>query len=249
MAASPQSAVPDYPPLHGAQLVLLTIAIASASFMEILDMTIVNVSVPAISGSLGVIPSEGTWTVSSYMLAAAIMQPLTGWIGRRFGEVRTFVTSILLFMCFSALCGLATSLPMLVGARLIQGLVSGPMMSVAQAILLRNYPIEKRGMAIALWGMVIVIAPITGPIIGGWITDNLSWPWLFYINLPVGAFSAAVSWSILRRRESYKVKLPIDGLGLVLLIVGVGSLQFMLDNGNEQDWFSSPVIITAGLVS
>jgi MFS transporter, DHA2 family, multidrug resistance protein len=250
MAESAQTAAAyEYPPLHGGKLLFLTAAIATASFMEILDMTIVNVSVPAISGSLGVTTSEGTWAISSYMLAAAIMQPLTGWIGRRFGEVRTFVTSILLFMCFSALCGLATSLPMLVAARLIQGLVSGPMMSVAQAILLRNYPIERRGMAIALWSMVIIIAPIFGPIIGGWITDNLSWPWLFYINLPVGAFSAAASWSILRHRESKKVKLPIDAIGLTLLVVGVGSLQFMLDNGNEKDWFNSPVIVIAGVVS
>jgi DHA2 family multidrug resistance protein len=239
----------EYPPLRGGKLLFLTAAIATASFMEILDMTIVNVSVPAISGSLGVSTSEGTWAISSYMLAAAVMQPMTGWIGRRFGEVRTFVTSILLFMCFSALCGLATSLPMLVGARLIQGLVSGPMMSVAQAILLRNYPIERRGMAIALWSMVIIIAPIFGPIIGGWITDNLSWPWLFYINLPVGAFAAAASWSILRHRESKKVKLPIDVIGLTLLIIGVGSLQFMLDNGNEKDWFNSPIIIAAGVVA
>jgi MFS transporter, DHA2 family, multidrug resistance protein len=246
--ASPAAAY-EYPPLHGGKLLFLTAAVATASFMEILDMTIVNVSVPAISGSLGVTTSEGTWAVSSYMLAAAIMQPLTGWIGRRFGEVRTFVTSILLFMCFSAVCGLATSLPMLVGARLIQGLVSGPMMSVAQAILLRNYPIERRGMAIALWSMVIIIAPIFGPIIGGWITDNLSWPWLFYINLPVGAFAAAASWSILRHRESKKVKLPIDAVGLALLVIGVGSLQFMLDNGNEKDWFSSPVIVVAAVVS
>jgi MFS transporter, DHA2 family, multidrug resistance protein len=247
--SAPAATAYEYPPLHGGKLLFLTAAIATASFMEILDMTIVNVSVPAISGSLGVTTSEGTWAISSYMLAAAIMQPLTGWIGRRFGEVRTFVTSILLFMCFSAVCGLATSLPMLVAARLIQGLVSGPMMSVAQAILLRNYPIERRGMAIALWSMVIIIAPIFGPIIGGWITDNLSWPWLFYINLPVGAFSAAASWSILRHRESKKVKLPIDAVGLTLLVVGVGSLQFMLDNGNEKDWFNSPVIVIAGLVS
>jgi DHA2 family multidrug resistance protein len=217
--------------------------------MEILDMTIVNVSVPAISGSLGTSTSEGTWAVSSYLLAAAVMQPLTGWVGRRFGEVRTLVTSILLFMVFSALCGMATSLPMLVGARLIQGFVSGPMMSVAQATLLRNYPLERRGMAIALWSMVILIAPICGPILGGWITDNLSWPWLFYINLPVGAFSAAACWSILRRRESKIVKSPIDRVGLVLLIIGVGSLQFMLDNGNEKDWFNSPVISCAAVIA
>ena len=247
--ARPAAAAYEYPPLRGGKLLFLTAAIATASFMEILDMTIVNVSVPAISGSLGVSTSEGTWAISSYMLAAAIMQPLTGWIGRRFGEVRTFVTSIVLFMCFSAVCGLATSLPMLVGARLIQGLVSGPMMSVAQAILLRNYPIERRGMAIALWSMVIIIAPIFGPIMGGWITDNLSWPWLFYINLPVGAFSAIASWSILRDRESKKIKLPIDVVGLALLVTGVGSLQFMLDNGNERDWFGSPAIVIAGVVS
>lgn len=246
---APSDTAYEYPPLRGGKLLFLTAAIATASFMEILDMTIVNVSVPAISGSLGVSTSEGTWAISSYMLAAAIMQPLTGWIGRRFGEVKTFVTSILLFMCFSAVCGLATSLPMLVGARLVQGLVSGPMMSVAQAILLRNYPIERRGMAIALWSMVIIIAPIFGPIMGGWITDNLSWPWLFYINLPVGAFSAAASWSLLRHRESKRVKLPIDAVGLALLVVGVGSLQFMLDNGNEKDWFGSPAIVVAGLVA
>jgi DHA2 family multidrug resistance protein len=245
----PSAAKYEYPPLHGAKLLFLTAAIATAAFMEILDTTIVNVSVPSISGSLGVSNAEGTWAVSSYLLAAAVMQPLTGWIGRRFGEVRTLVTSISLFMLFSAVCGLATSMPMLVAARLIQGIVSGPMVSVAQAILLRNYPIERRGMAIALWAMVIVIAPIFGPIIGGWVTDNLSWPWLFYINLPVGAFSAIASWSILRERESKIVKLPIDAVGLFLLVLGVGALQFMLDNGNDKDWFNSPVIVTAAVAA
>src|SRR5476649_128808 len=137
----------EYPPLRGGKLLFLTAAIATASFMEILDMTIVNVSVPAISGSLGVSTSEGTWAVSSYMLAAAVMQPLTGWIGRRFGEVRTFVTSICLFMVFSAVCGLATSMPMLVAARLTQGLLSRPTRPASQVILLGNYAIERRGMA------------------------------------------------------------------------------------------------------
>jgi DHA2 family multidrug resistance protein len=252
-AVNPAGARPapayEYPPLRGGRLLFMTAAIATAAFMEILDMTIVNVSVPAISGSLGVSNSEGTWVISSYMLTAAVMQPLTGWIARRFGEVRTFVTSVCLFMAFSALCGLATSLPMLVGARLIQGLVSGPMMSVAQAILLRNYPLERRGMAIALFSMVIIIAPIAGPILGGWITDNLSWPWLFFINLPVGAFCAISSWSLLRKRESAKMKQPIDAVGLVLLLIGVGSLQFTLDNGNEKDWFNSPTIIATSIVA
>ena len=250
MADSPGAgATGEYAPLHGGKLLFLTTAIAASSFMEILDMTIVNVSVPSISGSLGVSTSEGTWAISSYMLAAAVMQPLTGWIGRRFGEVRTFVTSILLFMLFSAICGLATSLPMLVAARLVQGFVSGPMMAVAQALLLRNYPPEKRGMAIGLWSMVIIIAPICGPILGGFITDNLSWPWLFYINLPVGAFSAVSCWMILRNRESKRVKLPIDAVGLTLLVIGVGSLQFMLDNGNDKDWFGSSEIVIAATVA
>jgi len=241
---------PDgYPPLKGAQLVLLTLAVGVSSFMEILDTTIVNVSVPSISGSLGVSPSEGTWAISSYMLAAAVVQPLTGWIGRRFGEVRTFVSSIVLFIIFSALCGLATSMPMLIAGRLMQGLVSGPMMSVAQAVLLQNYPVNRRGLALGLWSTIVIIAPVFGPILGGWITDNLSWPWLFYINVPVGALAAFISWTLLSKRESKKVKQPIDAVGLTLLIIGVGSLQFMLDNGNEKDWFTSPVIITAAVLA
>ena len=239
----------EFPPLRGAKLVLMTFAIAISSFMEILDMTIVNVSIPSIAGSLGVSPSEGTWSVSSYMLAAAVVQPLAGWIGRRFGEVRTFVTSIILFMVFSALCGLATTMPMLITARLMQGFVSGPMMSVAQALLIRNYPVHLRGLALGLWAMVVIVAPVAGPIIGGTITDNLSWPWLFYINLPVGAAAAAVSWWLLRKRESKRVKVPVDIVGLVLLVIGVGSLQFMLDNGNELDWFDSPEIVASACVS
>ena len=235
----------EYSPLFGPKLALLTFALAISSFMEILDMTIVNVSIPSIAGSLAVSPSEGTWAISSYMLAAAVMQPLTGWIGRRFGEVRTFVTSVLLFVLFSALCGLATSMPMLIVGRLIQGLVSGPMMSLTQALLLRNYPPNRRGLALGLWAMTVIVAPICGPIMGGWITDNLSWPWLFFINIPVGLLSAFATWSILRHRESTIVNQPIDAWGMALLVVGVGSLQFALDNGNEKDWLSSPEIVVA----
>ena len=247
--SEPRDAAGEYLPLHGMSLVLLTIAVSIASFMEILDMTIVNVSVPSIAGSLAVSPAEGTWAISSYMLAAAVVQPLTGWIGRQFGEVRTFVTSALLFVLFSALCGLATSMPMLIAGRLIQGLVSGPMMSVGQALLLRNYPMKLRGLALGLWAMVIIIAPIFGPIMGGWITDNLSWPWLFFINVPVGIVAALIIATILRRRESTKMKTPIDAVGLGLLIVGVASLQFMLDNGNEKDWFGSGEIIAAAVIA
>ncbi len=250
MSTVPQTAPAGaLPALRGPQLFLLTVAIALATVMELLDMTIVNVSIPSISGSLGVSVSEGTWTVSSYMLASAVMQPLTGWIGRRFGEVRSFTTSIMLFVVFSALCGFAVSMPMLVISRIMQGLVSGPLLALGQALLLRNYPPDKRGLALGLWGMVIITAPIFGPILGGYITDNLSWPWLFYINVPVGILSWFSVSRLLRHRESTRVKLPIDGVGLVLLVVGVGSLQYTLDNGNDLDWFSSPLIVTSSIVA
>ncbi|MDE3071909.1 MAG: DHA2 family efflux MFS transporter permease subunit [Pseudomonadota bacterium] len=248
MAATPNDAAPSKP-LQGAPLALLTIAVAFSTFMEVLDMTIVNVSVPHIAGSLGVSPSEGTWTISSYALASAIMQPLTGWIARRFGEVKTFVGSVLMFVVFSMLCGLATSMPMLVIGRLLQGAGSGPMVALSLTLLLSNYPKEKQGIALALWAMTVVVAPIFGPILGGWLTDNLSWPWIFYINLPVGLLAAAVTWILLRKRETPTSRAPIDVIGLLLLVFGVGALQFMLDNGNDHDWFSSPMITVLGITA
>ena len=240
---------PALPPLRGAPLALLTVAIAVATFMEVLDITIVNVSVPHIAGSLGVSPQEGTWAISSYSLASAIMQPLSGWIARRFGEVRSFCVSVLLFVVMSLLCGLATTMPMLVLGRLLQGAGSGPMVAISLSLLLNNYPNEKKGLALALWAMTVVIAPIFGPILGGWLTDNYSWPWIFYINAPVGVLAAVVTWTLLRRRETRIVKAPIDAVGLILLVLGVGCLQFMLDNGNDKDWFASPLILTLGIVA
>ncbi|MEI7037996.1 DHA2 family efflux MFS transporter permease subunit [Fulvimonas yonginensis] len=248
MAATPDNSKP-LPPLHGGKLVLLTAAVAFSTFMEVLDMTIVNVAVPHIAGSLSVSPSEGTWTISSYAMASAIMQPLTGWVAKRFGEVRTFVASVLLFVAFSMLCGLATSMPMLVFARLMQGAGSGPMVALSMTLLLSSYPKERQGIALALWAMTVVIAPIFGPILGGWITDNLSWPWIFYINLPVGVLAAVVTWALLHKRETKTVRIPIDSVGLALLVVGIGALQFMLDNGNDHDWFASPMITTLGIVA
>jgi DHA2 family multidrug resistance protein len=237
------------PPLHGAPLALLTVAVAFSTFMEVLDLTIVNVSVPHIAGSLGVSPNEGTWAISSYSLASAVMQPLTGWIARRFGEVRAFCVAVLLFVLMSMLCGLATSMPMLVIARLLQGAGSGPMVALSQALLLNNYPNDKKGLALALWAMTVVIAPIFGPILGGWLTDNYSWPWIFYINVPVGLLAAFVTWTLLRNRESKIVHAPIDFIGLALLIIGIGCLQFMLDNGNDMDWFSSPLVVALGVIA
>ncbi len=248
MAAVPE-ARPPLPPLHGAPLALLTVAIAFATFMEVLDITIVNVSVPHIAGSLGVSPQEGTWAISSYSLASAIMQPLSGWLGRRFGEVRAFSVSVLLFVIMSILCGLATSMPMLIVGRLLQGAGSGPMVALSLSLLLNNYPNEKKGLALALWAMTVVVAPIFGPILGGYLTDNFAWPWIFYINVPVGVLAAIITWALLRHRETKVVKAPIDVVGLVLLVLGVGCLQFMLDHGNDKDWFASPMIITLGVIA
>ncbi|WP_266171585.1 DHA2 family efflux MFS transporter permease subunit [Dyella subtropica] len=248
MAATPNDAAP-LKPLQGGALVLLTIAVAFSTFMEVLDMTIVNVAVPHIAGSLGVSPNEGTWTISSYALASAIMQPLTGWLARRFGEVKTFIGSVLLFVVFSMLCGLANSMPLLVIGRLLQGAGSGPMVALSLTLLLSSYPKAKQGIALALWAMTVVVAPIFGPILGGWITDNFSWPWIFYINVPVGMLAAVITWTLLHKRETKTYQTPIDVIGLVLLVVGVGALQFMLDNGNDHDWFASPMITVLGITA
>ncbi len=243
------AALPALPPIRGMQLVFLTLAVAFATFMEVLDTTIVNVSVPSIAGNLGVSSNQGTWAISSYSVAAAIAVPLTGWLARRFGEVRLFVASVALFTIMSMLCGVATSLPMLVFFRLMQGLVSGPMVPLSQTLLLANYPPEKKGLALALWAMTVIVAPIFGPLLGGYITDHFSWSWIFYINAPVGIVSAIVAWSLLNKRETPTAKAPIDVVGLILLIVGVGSLQLMLDNGNDLDWFSSSFIIMLSVIA
>ncbi len=240
-AAAVPAAEPQY--LRGMALVLLTIAVAIATFMEVLDTAIANVAVPTIAGNLAVSANQGTWVISSYGLAAAIAVPMTGWIAKRFGEVRVFVTSVILFTLTSALCGLADSLPTLVAFRFLQGLVSGPMVPLSQTLLLANYPPHRRGIAMALWAMTVVVAPIFGPLLGGYITDNMSWPWIFYINVPIGLMAAFVSYTYLKNKETPTQKLPIDVIGLILLVMGVGSLQLMLDNGNDLDWFSSHLIL------
>jgi len=236
-------------PFTGGALVLLTAGVALATFMEVLDISIVNVAVYTISGNLGVSRVEGTMAISAYSMASAVMQPLTGSIAKRFGEVRTFTASVLLFVVFSSLCGLSRSMTMLIVFRLCQGAVSGPMVPLSQTLLLNNYPAEKRPIALALWAMVVVVAPIFGPILGGWITDNYNWSWIFFINIPVGAFALLISWMLLRSRESKTSVVKMDGLGLFLLAVGVGCLQFMLDNGNDYDWFSSKIILTLALIA
>ncbi|GGP23702.1 DHA2 family efflux MFS transporter permease subunit [Silvimonas iriomotensis] len=249
MTASSQAVAPSPAPLHGAKLGMMTVALSFATFMEILDTTIVNVSVPHIAGDLAVAANQGTWAISSYGLAAAIAVPLTGWLAGRFGQVKCFSMSVLLFTLMSIMCGLANSLPMLVAFRFLQGLVSGPMVPLSQTLLLNNYPPEKKGVALALWSMTVIVAPIFGPLLGGYITDQYSWPWIFYINVPIGIAAGIASWQLLKHRETPTVKKPIDVVGLILLVLGVGSLQMMLDNGNDLDWFNSTFIVTLAVIA
>lgn len=244
--ADPQAAPAQ---LTGGALALLTVGLAFGTFMEVLDTSIANVAVPTISGSLGVATSDGTWVISSYSVAAAIAVPLTGWLARRVGEVRLFILSVLAFTMASALCGLAANFPSLIGFRLLQGLVSGPMVPLSQTILMRSYPPAKRGLALGLWAMTVIVAPIFGPVMGGWITDNYTWPWIFYINLPIGLISAASAYFLLRGRETKTSKQRIDAVGLGLLVVGISCLQMMLDLGKDRDWFNSPFIVTLALVA
>ena len=242
-SAPARPAAAAHEPLHGTALLLGTLALSLATFMNVLDSSIANVSIPAIAGDVGVSPAQGTWVITSFGVANAISVPLTGWLTQRFGAVRLFTTSILLFVLTSWLCGFASSLEMLVVFRVLQGAVAGPMIPLSQTLLLASYPRARAGMALALWGVTTLVAPVVGPLLGGWITDNVSWPWIFYINVPVGLVAAAVTWSIYRHRETPRKKLPIDTLGLSLLVIWVGCAQLMLDKGKELDWFSSPLIL------
>ena len=236
-------------PIEGAALGIITLALSLATFMQVLDSTIANVAIPTISGDLGASFSQGTWVITSFGVANAISIPITGWLAKRFGEVKLFLISTALFVLASWLCGISHSLEMLILCRIFQGLAAGPIIPLSQSLLLNNYPPEKRGMALAFWAMTIVVAPIFGPILGGWISDNLHWGWIFFINVPVGLFIISTSWKILMPRESKIQHQPIDTVGLVLLVLGVGCLQLMLDQGREQDWFNSTEIIILAVIS
>ena len=236
-------------PLQGGKLVLATLAVALATFMNVLDSSIANVAIPTIAGNLGVSVDEGTWVITLFAAANAISIPLTGWLTQRVGQIKLFVWAILLFVVSSWLCGIAPNLPVLLAARILQGAVAGPLIPLSQAILLGSFPKEKSSQALALWAMTATVGPIAGPALGGWMTDSYSWAWIFYINVPVGLFAAAVTWAVYRDRESPVRKLPIDLVGLASLITWVASLQIMLDKGKDLDWFASPVIIGLGVVA
>jgi DHA2 family multidrug resistance protein len=237
------------PALRGGTLALATVAVSLATFMNVLDTSIANVSIPAMAGDLGVSPDQGTWVITSFGVANAISLPLTGWLTQRYGQVKLFVASVMLFVLASFLCGLAPSLGLLILFRVVQGAVAGPMIPLSQSLLLSSYPKAKAGSALAIWGITTLVAPVVGPVLGGWITDNISWPWIFYINIPVGLAAATATWAIYRNRETPTRKLPIDAVGLGLLVIWVGALQVLLDKGKDLDWFGSTQIVILAITA
>ncbi|MGE4558016.1 MAG: DHA2 family efflux MFS transporter permease subunit [Desulfovibrionaceae bacterium] len=238
-----------YPPLSGMKLALGAVFISMANFIVVLDTTITNVSIPTISGDLGVSTSEGTWVITAYAVAEAITIPLTGWLLQRFGQVRVFLVSLASFIIFSICCGLSGSLGLLLLFRILQGLGGGPLIPLSIVLLLSIFPKDKSAVALAIWGMTTVVAPIAGPVLGGWICDVWTWPWIFYINIAFGLAVGGVSWWLVHDRETPTRKARIDVVGLILLTVFVTTFQFMIDKGRELDWFASNFIVCCGIIS
>ncbi|MDK9561144.1 DHA2 family efflux MFS transporter permease subunit [Gallibacterium anatis] len=236
-------------PIKGGALVMMTLGLALATFMQVLDSTIANVAIPTIAGDLGASSTQGTWVITSFGVANAIAIPITGWLARRFGEVKLFLVSVLIFVIASWLCGISHSLNMLIACRIIQGLAAGPIVPLSQSLLLNNYPPQRRAMALAFWSMTVVVAPICGPILGGWLSDDFHWGWIFFINIPVGILVILFTQITLGDRETKTYQQPIDSIGLILLILGVGALQLMLDRGREEDWFNSTEIVVLAIVA
>ncbi len=231
-------------PKHNPWAIALTVTIAT--FMEVLDTSIANVALPHIAGSLGASSDEATWVLTSYLVSSAIVLPISGWLSNRFGRKRFYMTCVALFTVCSLLCGLAPTLPILIIARILQGAGGGGLAPSEQAILADTFSVEKRGQAFALYGMAVVVAPAIGPTLGGWITDNFNWHWIFFINLPIGLLSLWLSNRMVEDppevKARTKLKLPVDFTGLALIASGVGLLEFFLDKGQEKDWFGDPMI-------
>ena len=218
--------------------------------MQVLDTTIANVSLPTISGNLGASTDQGTWVITSFAVANGVAVPLTGWLMGRYGVVRTFVAAVVMFTIASFLCGIAWNLESLIAFRILQGAVSGPMIPGSQALLISIFPPQKRATALGIWSITTLVAPIVGPILGGYISDNLShWNWIFLINVPVGILTAFLCWTNLSKRETATRKLPIDLVGLTMLVIWVGALQIMLDLGKDADWFASTRIVVLAVVA
>ncbi|HEV2279884.1 MAG TPA: DHA2 family efflux MFS transporter permease subunit [Acidobacteriaceae bacterium] len=236
----------NWTPGHNPWLVALTVTLAT--FMEVLDTSIANVALPHMAGSLGASEEEATWVLTSYLVSSAVILPISGWLMARMGRKRFYMTCVMLFTICSMLCGFAPSLPLLVLFRVLQGVGGGGLAPSEQAILADTFPVSKRGQAFALYGMAVVVAPAIGPTLGGWITDNFNWHWIFFINLPVGILSLILTQRMvedppyLKEEEARSARARVDFLGLGLISIGVGCLEFVLDKGQEKDWFGDPTI-------
>ncbi len=247
--ASTASAARAFGEFRPASLTLATIGLSLGTFMQVLDLSIANVSLPTIAGNLAASQDQSTWVITSFTVCQAITLPMTGFLSRRFGEVKVFVWAVLLFTVFSLLCGFATSLSMLVLFRALQGAACGPMYPITQSLMVSIYPRDKRGMALAIISMITVVAPIVGPVLGGYITDSYSWRWIFFINVPFGIVAASLVLVQMGKRVEHLRQERIDWVGVFFLIVGVGSLQIMLDKGQDLDWFASGTITTLAIVA
>ncbi|SNT30865.1 MFS transporter, DHA2 family, multidrug resistance protein [Granulicella rosea] len=241
----------EWKPSHNPWAVALTVTLAT--FMEVLDTSIANVALPHIAGSLGASGEEATWVLTSYLVSSAIILPISGWISNRIGRKRFYMTCVVMFTACSMLCGLAPTLPILIFARILQGLGGGGLAPSEQAILADTFSVADRGKAFALYGTAVVIAPAIGPTLGGWITDNFNWHWIFFINLPIGLLSLYLSNRMVEDPPAVKartlIKSPVDFTGLGLVAVGVGCLEFFLDKGQEKDWFGDPMICTVAAIA
>lgn len=233
---------------RGARRAFVTLAVIMAAMIEIIDTTIVNVALPTIQGNLGADVSQGAWVVTGYIIANVIVIPLTPWLQTRFGRRNYFVASIVVFTIASLLCGIANDLTTLVLFRILQGLAGGGLISTAQTILQDTYPREQQGLATGIFAMGVIVGPAVGPVLGGFLTDQLSWRWAFFVNLPIGMVAAILAATMLRDPEKPRY-LRLDVAGLVLLIVGLGSLQYVLDQGQTKDWFGDASIIAFSFVS
>ena len=225
------------------------LVLALANFMVILDLTIANVSIPHVAGNLGITLEQGAWIITSYAVAEAICVPLTGWIAGRFGSVRIFLFSMVGFGICSFLCGISVTLGMLVASRIGQGIFGAFLMPMSQTLLLSVFPPEKRNMAMGLWAVTLLMGPALGPMIGGYLTENYSWHWIFLINVPVAILCIVVGFALLRPIETERQILPIDFVGLALLVLWVGCLQIVLDLGRNHDWFADPMIVALAITS